>query len=346
MLGRQSNPSPSHLIALFRGQSHPIAVEKRSASSAASSSGSAVSHRHSGQFPHPLSRPLKPINAFQRLLTAKSSSPTPLQHAMSTSPSRSPLLPGTSPSAQMDDGCPPTPVFRMVQSERNHLGVFRQNGMHRSTQVANPLPMNNPHLEDAALQASRQIIRHEILDLSRVERVQIQHAVYWKLNRLVHFQKDLILTLTFLTYSINITIRQAGLSDVAVIADFNLRLAQETEDLHLDPQCVAIGVAAILQDTSKGLYYIAEIDGAVAGQVMITYEWSDWRNGNLWWLQSVYVRKEFRQMGVFRALFQYLRDAARARQDVAGLRLYMHAENARARESYQRLGMKPTKYQV
>ena len=131
-----------------------------------------------------------------------------------------------------------------------------------------------------------------------------------------------------------------------MIADFNLALALETEKLRLDPNCVAVGVAAILQDPSKGLYYVAQVDGVVAGQLMITYEWSDWRNGNLWWLQSVYVRKEFRQMGVFRALFQHLRELAEMRKDVCGLRLYMHAENTRARESYEKLGMKPTKYQV
>jgi len=152
--------------------------------------------------------------------------------------------------------------------------------------------------------------------------------------------------ITFLTYSINIAIRQADISDAAVIAEFNLRLAEESEQLRLDPNCVAVGVAAILKDATKGVYYVAEVDGVVAGQVMITYEWSDWRNGNLWWLQSVYVRKELRKMGVFRALFQHLSDVARARQDVCGLRLYMHADNARARHSYLSLGMKATKYQV
>jgi ribosomal protein S18 acetylase RimI-like enzyme len=123
-------------------------------------------------------------------------------------------------------------------------------------------------------------------------------------------------------------------------------LARETENLHLEPDCVAQGVRAILEDQAKGLYYVAEIDGTVAGQVMITYEWSDWRNGNLWWLQSVYVKPEFRQRGVFRALFAHLQKLAQGSDGVCGLRLYMHADNQRARKSYERLGMRHTKYEV
>ena len=156
----------------------------------------------------------------------------------------------------------------------------------------------------------------------------------------------MLLLSRFLRYNIDLIIRQADLSDATVIAEFNLRLAEETEDLRLDPDCVAKGVAAILGDPSKGLYYVAEVEGEVVGQVMITYEWSDWRNGNLWWLQSVYVRKDFRRKGVFRALFKHLQELALRHGDVCGLRLYMHSENGRARNSYQELGMKPTKYEV
>ena len=107
-----------------------------------------------------------------------------------------------------------------------------------------------------------------------------------------------------------------------------------------------LGVAALLSDPAKGLYYVAESNGTVIGQVMITYEWSDWRNGNIWWLQSVYVKPEFRQLGVFRALFNHLVELGRTRPDVCGLRLYMHADNAKARQSYQNLGMKQTRYEV
>jgi GNAT superfamily N-acetyltransferase len=141
-------------------------------------------------------------------------------------------------------------------------------------------------------------------------------------------------------------IRQAEPSDAAVITEFNIKLAKETEALALEPKCVAAGVAAVLKDESKGLYFLAEEDGEVAGQLMITYEWSDWRNGNLWWIQSVYVKEAFRQRGVFRALFAHLQQLARKQPDVRGLRLYMHADNQRARRSYERLGMSRTHYEI
>jgi GNAT superfamily N-acetyltransferase len=131
-----------------------------------------------------------------------------------------------------------------------------------------------------------------------------------------------------------------------VIADFNQRLAAETEDLRLEPDRIEPGVAAVLKDPAKGIYYVAEMAGEIVGQVMITYEWSDWRNGMMWWLQSVYVLPQSRQQGVFRLLFQHVESLARGRTDVCALRLYMHADNTRARQSYERLGMKLTKYEV
>lgn len=149
-----------------------------------------------------------------------------------------------------------------------------------------------------------------------------------------------------LKWPIDIHIRQAVLGDAPVIAEFNLRLAEESENLRLDPVCVEAGVDALLRDPGKGLYFVAETEGTVVGQVMITYEWSDWRNGNLWWLQSVYVKPEFRRFGIFRRLFEYLQKTALEQKDVRSLRLYMHAENTRARQSYERLGMKQTQYEV
>ena len=141
-------------------------------------------------------------------------------------------------------------------------------------------------------------------------------------------------------------IRLATPADVSAVTDFNLRLAEETEQLKLDPPTVRAGVSAVLGDENKGLYFLAETDGQIAGQLMITYEWSDWRNGNLWWLQSVYVRPDFRSRGVFRALFANLTELARARHDVAGIRLYMHHENETARRTYERVGMKRAGYEV
>jgi GNAT superfamily N-acetyltransferase len=144
----------------------------------------------------------------------------------------------------------------------------------------------------------------------------------------------------------DITIRRALPADGPVIADFNLRLAQETEGLRLDDARVQAGVAALLNDPAKGVYYVAEVNGAVAGQLMITYEWSDWRNGNLWWIQSVYVKQEFRAQGVFRQLFEHVKSLAQAKNDVPALRLYVHTDNARAHRSYEKLGMSRTYYGV
>ena len=149
-----------------------------------------------------------------------------------------------------------------------------------------------------------------------------------------------------LTSGMDIKIRMAVMADLPVIADFNVRLAEESEDLALDAARVEAGVRALLTDTAKGIYYVAEIAGDVVGQLMITYEWSDWRNGNIWWIQSVYVKPEFRRAGVFRALFHHLERLAKTQKDVCTLRLYMHAENTRARQSYERLGMTRTKYEV
>lgn len=131
-----------------------------------------------------------------------------------------------------------------------------------------------------------------------------------------------------------------------IIAEFNLLLAKETEGLRLDPARVSAGVAALLADPSKGIYYLAEAEGTIVGQLMITYEWSDWRNGMIWWLQSVYVRRDFRRKGVFRKLFTHLQDLARSQDGVCTLRLYMHAENHTARRSYEKLGMSRTQYEV
>jgi GNAT superfamily N-acetyltransferase len=141
-------------------------------------------------------------------------------------------------------------------------------------------------------------------------------------------------------------IRKATLTDAPIVSEFNLRLAEETEPLRLDPETVRAGVAAILSDPAKGIYFVAEIEGAVVGQLMITYEWSDWRNGNPWWIQSVYVKPECRGQGVFPALFKHLDGLARSDKQVAGLRLYMHTENERARRAYERLGMKHSDYEV
>ena len=141
-------------------------------------------------------------------------------------------------------------------------------------------------------------------------------------------------------------IRSARATDADIIADFNARLAWETERRRLNRPRVHRGVRALLKDKTKGTYYIAEIEGQLAGQLLITFEWSDWRNGNFWWIQSVYVAPEFRERGVFRALYAHVHKLAKSRRDVCGLRLYVETENTRAQSAYARLGMKQAHYRM
>ncbi len=140
-------------------------------------------------------------------------------------------------------------------------------------------------------------------------------------------------------------IRPGRPADVDVLVDFNLRLAQETEDKQLDADLLRAGVAAALADPQKGRYFVAEAAGDVIGCLMLTREWSDWRNGDLWWIQSVYVRQADRSRGVFRSLYKYAADAAKAAGAV-GLRLYVEDDNSVARAAYTKLGMHDAKYRV
>ncbi len=143
-----------------------------------------------------------------------------------------------------------------------------------------------------------------------------------------------------------IHIRDATPDDRAVIAEFNSRLAAETEDGVLDPGIIGPGVARILDDPLLGRYWVAEQDGEISGQIMVTFEWSDWRNGMLWWLQSVYVHPDHRRDGVFTALYQHVEALAAEAPDVVGIRLYVEKDNTRAQQTYVKLGMTMTDYQV
>jgi ribosomal protein S18 acetylase RimI-like enzyme len=143
-----------------------------------------------------------------------------------------------------------------------------------------------------------------------------------------------------------VTIRKAEPRDAAVVADFNRRLAWESEQKRLDPEVLARGVARILADPARGFYLVAETGGQVVGQVMATFEWSDWRDGWFWWVQSVYVREEHRRNGVFRALYSEMFKRARDAGDVIGLRLYVEKNNARAQATYEQLGLKEAGYLV
>ena len=143
-----------------------------------------------------------------------------------------------------------------------------------------------------------------------------------------------------------LVIRPAVPADAAVVADFNRRLALETEGKTLDSQVLACGVAAALADPRKALYFVAEEAGSVRGQMMVTTEWSDWRNGWIWWIQSVFVLPTDRRRGVFRALYEHVQRQARMDPQVIGLRLYVERDNHAAQETYRRLGMHATSYLV
>jgi ribosomal protein S18 acetylase RimI-like enzyme len=143
-----------------------------------------------------------------------------------------------------------------------------------------------------------------------------------------------------------VTVRRGAPADAPVVAEFNARLAWETEGKRLDPDVLAAGVAAGLADANKGIYFVAEEGGAILGMMMVTYEWSDWRNGWLWWIQSVYVRSAARRRGVFRTLYEYVYQAACREPDVIGLRLYVEHNNQVAQQTYLRLGMEEAGYRV
>ena len=142
------------------------------------------------------------------------------------------------------------------------------------------------------------------------------------------------------------SIREARDSDAAILAEYNAAMADETEGKALDPDIVGPGVSALLADRSMGRYWVAEADGRVIGQLMVTYEWSDWRNGTIWWIQSVYVHPDWRRKGVFSALYHHVESLAAAAPGVIGLRLYVDSDNTRAQQTYAALGMVKSDYRV
>lgn len=144
----------------------------------------------------------------------------------------------------------------------------------------------------------------------------------------------------------NFEIREATPSDAETIASYNIRMAVETEGRSLAADVIGPGVAALISDAGKGRYWVAETAGKLVGQIMITYEWSDWRNGTLWWIQSVYVHPDFRRQGVYSALYRYVEAQAKASDNVRGLRLFVENDNTRARKTYEALGMKDPNYRV
>jgi GNAT superfamily N-acetyltransferase len=140
-----------------------------------------------------------------------------------------------------------------------------------------------------------------------------------------------------------ITIRKAIPADAPSIMDFQLKMAWETEKMTLNPQTVKKGVTAVFSYPGKGEYYVAEADRKIVASLLITYEWSDWRNRNVWWFQSVYVLPEFRRQGIFRKMYAFIRNKAEE-QGVAGLRLYVETGNVKAKRTYEALGMNSEHY--
>lgn len=144
----------------------------------------------------------------------------------------------------------------------------------------------------------------------------------------------------------SINYRNATRSDAPAIVEFQLAMARETEDLELDAEVTTKGVDAVFGDESKGRYFVAETDGRVIASLMITYEWSDWRNGVVWWIQSVYVLPEFRQQRVYAGLYEHVKALIANDDNIRGIRLYVDERNTRAQQVYSRLGMNGEHYRV
>ena len=140
-----------------------------------------------------------------------------------------------------------------------------------------------------------------------------------------------------------ITVRKATPQDSAAIIDFQLKMAWETEELALNTETITKGVNAVFEDPSRGQYFVADDDNNAVASLLITYEWSDWRNCNVWWIQSVYVLPEYRRQGVFRKMYNLIRKLVEEK-DIAGLRLYVETRNSSAQKTYKALGMNSEHY--
>ena len=139
-------------------------------------------------------------------------------------------------------------------------------------------------------------------------------------------------------------LRKAAMRDADTIARFNAQMAHETEGKELIPEVIGAGVRRLLDTPSLGFYIVAEHSGRIVACLMLTNEWSDWRNGMFWWIQSVYVDKGFRRQGVYRRMYEHVRELAKNEPGICGFRLYMEKDNEVANATYTSLGMKETDY--
>lgn len=140
-----------------------------------------------------------------------------------------------------------------------------------------------------------------------------------------------------------IKIRKAIPEDAPLIIDFQQKMAWETEKMSLDPETITLGVNAVFNNRNKGQYWVAETNGKPVCSLLITYEWSDWRNADVWWFQSVYVLPDHRRKGIFRSMYSFIKEEA-DKQGIAGLRLYVETNNTNARKTYEALGMQDEHY--
>lgn len=141
-------------------------------------------------------------------------------------------------------------------------------------------------------------------------------------------------------------IREAIPNDIPVIIDFQQKMAWETEQVKLDPAILKEGVKNLFQNANRGKYYVAEENGVVVGSLMTTYEWSDWRNGTVLWIQSVYIIKSHRGKGIYKGMYEYIQEMVKKSVDLRGIRLYVDKTNKPAQQVYEKLGMNGEHYQV
>jgi ribosomal protein S18 acetylase RimI-like enzyme len=142
----------------------------------------------------------------------------------------------------------------------------------------------------------------------------------------------------------DITIRMAKAEELSSLVEFNQAMALETEGKHLDAQILQSGVEAVFHDDRKGFYVVAESEGKIVGGLMVTYEWSDWRDKWFWWIQSVYILPDFRGRKIYSRLYEFVKDKARDKKDVCGFRLYVEHDNEQAQRVYEKVGMEKSHY--
>jgi ribosomal protein S18 acetylase RimI-like enzyme len=143
-----------------------------------------------------------------------------------------------------------------------------------------------------------------------------------------------------------IVVRNAREQDIPALTHFNVAMARETENKILSPAKVRAGMRAVIRHPDHGFYLVAELNGQIAGSLLVTREWSDWRNGVFWWIQSVYVPPEFRKRGIYRALHDAVKAHAKSSPEVCGFRLYVAKNNRAAMAVYSKLGMSETEYRI